>query len=65
MRTGVTFQLSPGDRARLDKMVADCDTPQKHAWRSQIVLLSADGIGTMEIMRGQAGQRAVPLPGPG
>ncbi len=31
MRTGVTFQLSPEDRARPDTMVADRDTPQKHA----------------------------------
>ena len=25
--------------------------PQKHAWRAEIVLLTADGLGTVEIMR--------------
>ncbi len=51
MRTGIAFQLSPEDRARLERVVADGNTPQKHVWRAQIVLLSADGVGTMEIMR--------------
>ena len=27
------------------------NTPHKHVWRAEIVLLSADGIGTHEIMR--------------
>jgi hypothetical protein len=48
MRTGVEVQLASEDRARL---VAERNTPQKHVWRAQIVLLSADGVGTMEIMR--------------
>lgn len=51
MRTGVTVQLSPEDRVRLNKLVADRNTPKKHAWRAEIVLLSADGVGTMEIMK--------------
>jgi transposase len=51
MRTGVEVQLSPEDRARLERLVADRNTPQKHAWRARIVLLSGDGVGTMEIMR--------------
>lgn len=51
MRTGVTVQLSPEDRVALNKLVADRNTPKKHAWRAEIVLLRADGIGTMEIMR--------------
>jgi len=32
-------------------IVADRNTPQKHVWRAEIVLLSADGVGTVEIMR--------------
>lgn len=44
-------QLTPEDRARLERLVADRNTPQKHVWRAQIVLLSGDGVGTMEIMR--------------
>ena len=32
-------------------MVADSNTPQKHVLRAEIVLLSAEGVGTVEIMR--------------
>jgi hypothetical protein len=31
--------------------VADCCAPQKHVWRAQIILATADGCGTAEIMR--------------
>jgi transposase len=51
MRAGVEIRLTPEDRARLERIVADRNTPQKHVWRSQIMLLSGDGVGTMEIMR--------------
>src|SRR4249920_848343 len=50
MRTGITFTLSSGDRQRLKALVADRNEPQKHVWRSRIVLLSADGVGTNGIM---------------
>jgi hypothetical protein len=46
----VEIQLSPEDRAGLERLVADRNTPRKHAWPAQIVLLS-EGVGTMEIMR--------------
>ena len=29
----------------------DRNAPQKHVWRAEIVLLTADGVGTNEIMR--------------
>jgi transposase len=32
-------------------MAADRNAPQKHVWRAEIVLFSADGLGTNEIMR--------------
>ena len=51
MRTGVTVQLSPTDRERLQAIVDDRNSPQKHVWRAKIVLYSADGLGTVEIMR--------------
>jgi transposase len=51
MRTGVELRLGPGDRDRLEAIVASRNSPQKHVWRARIVLLSADGIGTMEIQR--------------
>ena len=51
MRTGISFTVSPTDRARLMALIGDRNTPQKHVWRAEIVLLSADGVGTVEIMR--------------
>src|SRR6195256_5098474 len=51
MRTGITLSVSTDDRRRLAALVKDRNTPQKHAWRAEIVLLSAEGIGTNEIMR--------------
>ncbi len=51
MRTGVEIRLSPEERKRLEAIVASRNSPQKHVWRVRIVLLSADGIGTVEIQR--------------
>ena len=34
----------------MDKVIADRNTPQKHVSRARIVVLTADGVGTMEIM---------------
>ena len=51
MRTGISFTVSPTDRQRLMTVVKDRNAPQKHVWRAEIVLLSADGVGTVEIMR--------------
>lgn len=51
MRTGVSFTVSPTDRRRLVALVKDRNTAQKHAWRAEIILLNAEGAGTVEIMR--------------
>ena len=51
MRTGITLTLTPADRKRLLVLVNDRNAAQKHVWRAGIVLLSADGVGTSEIMR--------------
>jgi transposase len=51
MRTGISIEASPADRRRLGAILADRNSPQKHVWRARIVLLSADGVGTAEIMR--------------
>src|SRR5436305_12631049 len=51
MRTGITVDVKAADRARLEAIVADRNSPQKHVWRARIVLLTADGLGTTEIMR--------------
>lgn len=51
MRTGITVDVTAADRVRLDAVIADRNSPQKHVWRARIVLLSANGHGTAEIMR--------------
>src|ERR1700680_571506 len=51
MKTQACILLSPEDRATLEGWVADRNTPQKLVWRSRIVLLSADRVGKMAIVR--------------
>ncbi len=51
MRAGISITVSPSDHRRLEALVRDRNTSQKHVWRAEIVLLSTDGIGTNEIMR--------------
>ncbi len=51
MRTGISITVSPSDRHRLSSLVRDRNAAQKHAWRAEIVLLTAEGLGTVEIMR--------------
>jgi transposase len=51
MRTGISITLEASDRRRLEAIARDRNAPQKHVWRARIILLSADGVGTVEIMR--------------
>ena len=51
MRTGISLTVSPFDHRRLVALVNDRNSPQKHVWRAEIVLLSAAGAGTIEVMR--------------
>jgi hypothetical protein len=51
MRKGIEVRLGPGDRERLEAVIGSWNSPQKHVWRARIVLLSADGVGTMAIQR--------------
>jgi transposase len=51
MREGIAVAVSGADRTRLEAIVADRNSPQKHVWRARIVLLTGDGLGTSEIMR--------------
>ena len=48
MRTGISITLEPVDRRRLTTVARDRNAPHKHVWRA---VLSADGVGTNEIMR--------------
>ena len=51
MRTGIVVKLIPTDRIRLEAVVADRNSPQKHVWRARIIVLTADGEGTTAVMR--------------
>ena len=51
MRTGVSITVTRTDRRRLKALVEDRNAPQKHVWRAEIVLFTAAGLGTNEIMR--------------
>ena len=50
MRTGISITVSAADRKRLASLVKNRNAAQKHAWRAEIGLLSADAVGTNEIM---------------
>src|ERR1700682_666239 len=51
MRTGIIVEVTAAERDRLEGIVADRNSPQKHVWRAGIVLATADGLGTVAIMR--------------
>jgi transposase len=51
MRKGIEIEVTADDRARLEAIVADRNARQKHVERARIVLLSAEGVGTIGIMR--------------
>lgn len=42
MRTGIVVSVTPKDRVRLEEIVADGNTPQKHAKRARVILATAD-----------------------
>ena len=51
MRAGIVVNVTRADRRLLEAIVADRSAPQKHVWRANIILATADGCGTAEIMR--------------
>jgi transposase len=51
MRAGIVVNVTPEDRRRLEAIVSDRSAQQKHVWRAKIILATADGCGTSEIMR--------------
>src|SRR5215207_7649400 len=55
------IDLTPDDRDRLQHLVKDGNTAQKHVRRARIVLLCADGLGTVAVARRlQTSQTTVP-----
>src|ERR1700691_5336532 len=51
MRAGIVVNVTRADRRRLEAIVSDRGAPQKHVWRARIILATAEGDGTAEIMR--------------
>jgi transposase len=51
MRAGIVVNVTRADRRRLEAIILDRGAPQKHVWRAQIILATADGCGTTEIIR--------------
>jgi hypothetical protein len=51
MRAGIVVKVTRDDLRRLEAIVADRCAPQKHVWRANIILATADGCGTTEIIR--------------
>ena len=41
MRTGIVVKVTAAERDQLEAIVADRNSPQKHVWRTGIVLASA------------------------
>ena len=46
-----SLSVSSADIRRLKALVQGRSTPQKQVWRAELALLTADGVGTNEIMR--------------
>jgi hypothetical protein len=57
MPKAIKIDVAEADRQALIAIVTDRNSPQKHVWRAQIVLLTADGCGTMELTRRAAPAR--------
>ena len=45
------MNVTRADRLWLEAIVLDRSAPQKHVWRANVILATADGCGTAEIMR--------------
>jgi hypothetical protein len=50
-RSDICLYLGPADRADLQALVTNRNTSRNLVWRAEIILATADGHGTFEIMR--------------
>src|ERR1700674_941796 len=50
-RDDICIYVSPMSRARLEAIIADRNSSSKAVWRAEIVLATADGLGTNSIMK--------------
>ncbi len=44
MREGIGIDVRAADRDRLERIVVDRNSPQKHVWRARIILATAAGL---------------------
>jgi transposase len=51
MKAGIIVNVTREDRRRLGAIISDRAAPQKHVWRANIILATAEGCGTGEVMR--------------
>ena len=51
MRAGIIVEVTSEDCGRLELIAGDRNTPQKHAARARVILATAEGCGTLEIVR--------------
>ena len=51
MRKGISITVTAEDRVRLDTIIRNRNSAQKHVWRARIIVLTADGAGTTAITR--------------
>jgi transposase len=51
MRAGIIVEVTSEDRVRLERIVGDRNTSQKHGARARVILATAEGCGTLETMR--------------
>lgn len=51
MHNRTALKLSRENRAALQAVVTNRNSPQEHVWRAKIVLLTVEGQGTAEIKR--------------
>src|SRR5918911_1462802 len=51
MRAGIEISVTPQDRARLEAIARDRNAKHKHVARAKVILATAEGCGTVEVMR--------------
>jgi transposase len=51
MRAGIVNEVTSADRIRVERIAGDRNTPQKHSARARVILATAEGCGTLEIVR--------------
>jgi hypothetical protein len=51
MTNDISVYVNVSDRAHLQWLIADRNTPRKVVWRAEIVLATGDDLGTMAIIR--------------